>query len=358
MFFALAMVASPAYADVSSWNGANPFKCTLQNGASLSNPSADPFCVTYSHSLASPTDVPTELTNLLTNGPNQLAAVSSACSGYEVDHWNGPPGLASADRALYFNKATGAGGVAVSNFTIAGMPATVPGVPAQLAPFFGPGGGGGQMSGDVQVDPNCAPSAPGGGGTGGGGGGGTGGGDPGAGGGTSGSPNTVSGALLPSVGSVNSAPPASGPSSNCANRSGGTNNGIGRAKLGAKRATIAKRFGTPTRKAFGYYHYCLKKGGDLGIHFSKKGKADVIMSSGKSFHAGKVKIGSKLSTVRSSLRHDQVLGHAKREWVIGVSHKHWRLLVGLVKNRVVYIAAVSKSLSYRRLGSILVDSAR
>jgi hypothetical protein len=82
------------------------------------------------------------------------------------------------------------------------------------------------------------------------------------------------------------------------------------------------------------------------------------MTNGKRFHAGKVRIGSRLRRVRSSLRHEKVLGHQKRDWVLGVTHKRWRLLVGLSKNRVVYLAAVSRSLSFAKLGKVLNNAAK
>jgi hypothetical protein len=83
-----------------------------------------------------------------------------------------------------------------------------------------------------------------------------------------------------------------------------------------------------------------------------------VMTNGKSFHAGKVKIGSRLRRVKGALHHEQVLGHRKRDWVIGVTHRRWRLLVGLSKNRVVYIAAVSRKLSLGKLAKVLNNAGR
>jgi hypothetical protein len=144
----------------------------------------------------------------------------------------------------------------------------------------------------------------------------------------------------------------------CKKLGGNAKSGLGRARLRMTRKAVVKRFGKPTRRAAGYYHYCLRGGGDLAIHFGRHGKSDALMTNGKRFHAGKVKIGSRLTRVRSSLRHEQVLGHRKRDWVLGVTHKHWRLLVGLSKNRVVYIAAVSRSLSFGKLGKVLNNAAK
>lgn len=309
-----AAFASPAVAQVpQQWDGSNPFTCTVQNGKSLTDPNADPYCVEYDHSL---TDTQT-IANLLTNGPNQLAAIANKCFLYEVDRFATP--LGEVDIAMFVNKATGTGGSAITHSPItlpaAGGMITVPvvvGCTGQQQSSGGPVVGGGGGSGGTFL-------------------------------GTLSGPNPG----VKSRGRVT-----------CKKRSGNANSGVGRARLGLTRRAVAKRFGKPTRRKAGYYHYCLKGGGDLAIHFGRHSKSDVVMTNGKNFHAGKVKIGSRLTRVRSSLRHERVLGHSKRDWVFGVTHKHWRLLVGLSKNRVVYIAAVSRSLSFGKLGKLLNNAGK
>src|SRR5919204_1717184 len=118
----LAAFAPAAVADVQPWDGSNPFTCTIQNGAAPQDPNADPFCVEYDHSGQSLTDAQTQLLDLLTNGPNRLATSSSKCFLYQVDHWSGS--LYSWDSALFFNKATGASGSAVTN--VSGLPPILP----------------------------------------------------------------------------------------------------------------------------------------------------------------------------------------------------------------------------------------
>ena len=67
-----AAFASPAAAQApQQWDGSNPFTCTLQDGANLQDPNADPFCVEYDHSGIDPTAIQ----QLLSDGPNQLAHV-------------------------------------------------------------------------------------------------------------------------------------------------------------------------------------------------------------------------------------------------------------------------------------------
>jgi len=316
-----AALAAPAAAQApQQWDGSNPFTCTVQNGASLTDPNADPFCVEYDHSLTDPQAI----ADLLTNGPNQLAAIGNKCFLYEQDHFTGLLGQ-EVDTAMFVNKATGTSGTAITKATI-----PVPGLPSNVGGM-----------GSLPVVQSCTGQAQGGGPVGGGGGSGSGGG--------SGFLGTLSG---PNPGAKS----RSGVT--CKKRSGNANSGVGRARLGLTRRAVSKRFGKPTRRKAGYYHYCLKGGGDLAVHFGRHSKSDVVMTNGKNFHAGKVKIGSRLTRVRSSLHHEQVLGHSKRDWVFGVTHKHWRLLVGLSKNRVVYIAAVSRSLSFRKLGKVLNNAGK
>jgi hypothetical protein len=351
---AAALFASSAFgqAGVGPWDGHNPFLCEMQQagtGSTFTHPDADPFCVEYDKTNASISDG--GIADFLSNEPARLAAASPKCFYYQVDHWHsdliaGNPAteIYNWDGAYFFDKRTGMGGVHVTNFRLGGMtanPATLPGMPADWAPFFGPGTGGVVIAGDVPVNPNCLPKP------------GSGGGGGQTGGGVGGVP-AIFGGLSGGPGSGNK--PRAGVA--CRSFKGNTNNGIGRAKLGMKRTVARRKFGKPTRTAHGFYHYCLRKGGDLAIHFGKHRKADLVITNGKSFHSGKVKIGSRLSKVRSSLKHEQVLGRRKNDWVIGLTHKRWLLLVGVAKNRVVYIAAVSRKLSLGTVGKILTNSGK
>ena len=316
----LAVFAAPAAAQgVQQWDGSNPFTCTVQNSASPADPNADPYCVEYDHTVSSPTDAVAQITALLTDGPNQLATLNK-CAIYRVDHFTSTfPTPSEFDTAIFVNKAAGTGGTAITK-----SPLPISGIP----------GLGGIVS--VPVVQSCSTQSqtggPGGSGSGGGG--------------------FLGGLSGPNPGVKSRS------GTLCKKRSGNAKSGLGRARLGMKRKGIQHRFGKPTRRAHGYLHYCLRPKGDLAIHFGRHGKADVVMTSGKLFHAGKVKIRSRLSRVRSALHHEQVLGHRKRDWVLGVNHKHWRLLIGLSKNRVVYIAAVSRSLSFGKLGKVLNNAAK
>jgi hypothetical protein len=321
----LAVFATPAAADVQPWDGTSPFNCTLQNGAAPQDPNADPFCAGYDHGGSSIADAESQLAALLTDGPNQLAATTNKCALYRVDHFTGP--LYELDSALFFDKAAGTGGTALTTVTINGFPAppsAIPGLPGDLGSIV-----------SVPVVQSCGTQGQSGGGP-----------SPGAGGGV---PVGLSG---PNPGTTTRR------GVTCKKLRGNASNGLGRARLGLSRKAVRRRFGKPDRRAHGFFHYCLRGGGDLAIHFGRHAKTDVAIASGNYFHAGKVRIGTRLRRVRSSLRHEQVLGHRKRDWVIGVTHRRWRLLVGLSKNRVVYIAAASTKLSLGRLGKVLTNSAR
>src|SRR5262249_2737716 len=141
---------------------------TVQNGLAVQNPNADPLCIEYDHSGSSLTDAESQLTTLVTEGPNQLSATVNKCAMYQVDHFTGP--LYELDRAIFFNKATGTGGTALTKGTINGVPAppsAIPGLPSNLGTIVnvpvvqacatqsgtgtggGGGGGGGGLIGSV-----------------------------------------------------------------------------------------------------------------------------------------------------------------------------------------------------------------
>src|SRR5262249_7843259 len=100
-----AVFAAPASAaGVQAWDGSNPFTCAMQNGLAVQNPNADPLCIEYDHAGSTATDAESQLTTLVTEGPNQLSATVNKCAMYQVDHFTGP--LYEFDSAIFFNKAT------------------------------------------------------------------------------------------------------------------------------------------------------------------------------------------------------------------------------------------------------------
>ena len=101
-----------------------------------------------------------------TQEPARVAAASPKCFYFQTDHWRGSVVQNNAatetygyDGSYFFDKARGAGGVAVRNFRVAGQqgdPTAIPGFPAQYRPYFGKGKGGFQYSGaGIDVEPRC-----------------------------------------------------------------------------------------------------------------------------------------------------------------------------------------------------------
>ena len=81
-----------------------------------------------------------------------MAAASPKCFYYQRDHWvgsvvqdDGRTETYSWDGSYYFDKAKGAGGAYVENFTVnnqSGDPTAMPGFPEEWKPYFGYGRGG------------------------------------------------------------------------------------------------------------------------------------------------------------------------------------------------------------------------
>jgi hypothetical protein len=137
---------------IAPYDGHNPFRCVLQKvgtGTDFPDPNADPFCVEYDKTQQNVTDF--GLVEFLLLEPARVAAASTKCFYYQVDHWtgtivqDGSPQLWHWDGRYFFDKARGAGGVYVENFQVGGQtadPRVLPGFPDSYRPYFGPGGGG------------------------------------------------------------------------------------------------------------------------------------------------------------------------------------------------------------------------
>ena len=161
---ALATTASAA-TPAGPYDGHNPFRCTIQKagtGIDFPNPGADPFCVEYDKTQQNVTDF--GIVEFLLLEPARVAAASTKCFYYQVDHWTGTivqggrPQLWHWDGRYFFDKARGAGGVYVENFQVGGQtidPRTLPGFPDSYRPYFGPGRGGVMVSLGAG-EPRCA----------------------------------------------------------------------------------------------------------------------------------------------------------------------------------------------------------
>jgi hypothetical protein len=152
------------------WDGRNPYNCKIQNagrGTKVPNPGADPYCVNFDKTNQNVTQL--GLVKFLSLEPARTEAAAPKCFYYQQDHWRGSVIQANDKTKTYefyghyfFNKATGDGGVWVTDFNINGHtfdPASLPGFPPQYGQYFGPGTGGFITHDAVKADPACAAKA-------------------------------------------------------------------------------------------------------------------------------------------------------------------------------------------------------
>jgi hypothetical protein len=121
---------------------------------------------------------------------------------------------------------------------------------------------------------------------------------------------------------------------------------------------VLRALGKTVSRGRGFLHFCVRGGGGVSVHFGRGARADLVVSNAKSFHAGKVRVGSRLKAARSALRGERVLGRKGKSAVLGVRHGSWQVLVGVRRGRVSFLAATLSRLGARRLGGLLLASGR
>jgi hypothetical protein len=106
------------------WDGSNPFRCTIQDvgtGTDFPDPGADPFCVEFDKTQQNLTEL--GLLDFLAREPARVAAASTKCFYYQVDHWTGsivqgqPPQLWHWDGRYFFDKARAVAGIHLSRLS-------------------------------------------------------------------------------------------------------------------------------------------------------------------------------------------------------------------------------------------------
>src|SRR4051794_26809046 len=169
---ALALYATPSgAADAPTpWDGVNPFACELQfagYGTAVPHPEADPYCVEFDKRRQNVSEL--GVVQFLSLEPARVAAASPKCFYFQSDHWRGS--LVQSDPSTktyewdghyFFDKASGDGGVWVTNFNFNGQtqdPGQVPGAPPEYSRYFGPGTGGFRSRNSVKADPRCVERA-------------------------------------------------------------------------------------------------------------------------------------------------------------------------------------------------------
>lgn len=176
VLFAAALIAlvgagaARAASSPTPWDGTDPFNCVLQQagfGPTGPDPGADPYCVQFDKTHQNVAQL--GLVDFLANEPARTAAASPKCFYFQVDHWRGSISQDDPSTETYewighyfFNKATGDGGVWVTDFNLHGQtmdPRQLPGFPPDWGPYFGPGTGGFITHDDVPAEPSCAAQA-------------------------------------------------------------------------------------------------------------------------------------------------------------------------------------------------------
>ena len=136
-------------------------------GAEVKDPDADPFCIEFDKRHQNVSEL--GVVEFLSMEPARVALAVPKCFYFQSDHWRGSVVQADGSTKTYewdghyfFNKATGDGGVWVTNFNLNGRtfdPSTLPGMPAEYARHFGPGTGGVITHNEFEADPSCAEKA-------------------------------------------------------------------------------------------------------------------------------------------------------------------------------------------------------
>jgi len=312
---ALLLGAAPAQAQVTGWDGSNPFDCVLQQageGTDFPDPGADPFCVEYEKRRQNVTQL--GVVEFLAQEPARVAAASPKCFYFQRDHWrgsvvqdNGATRTYEWDGSYYFDKALGSGGAHVDNFSFAGQsgdPTLLPGFPAEWKPYFSHGKGGIQSAGSVARDPRCIDAA------------------------SKKDPRVQQG------------------SRRCRIPGGRAHRGLGGVRLGMRRAAAKRALGQPQIEGRGYLTWCLEGGGKLVAAFrsdSDRARARVVLTTAPQFDARRVRPSMRSRTARRRLRGERRFGRG----VLSLRLRRQRLLFGVARGRVTFLAVARPRLARR-----------
>ena len=331
---ALALPAS-AGAQLAPYDGSIPFVCTLQQAgleAEVPDPDADPFCIEFDKTRQNVTEL--GIVDFLSKEPARVANASPKCFYFQRDHWRAslvqgqPPAIYEWDGSYFFDKARGVGGVYVENFKVGGQegdPRVIPGFPEEYKPYFGPGRGGVQKTGDVPADPNCG-NRPAPGGSGGGSGGSGGSGERSEG----GVPCRVPGGLV--------------------------GRAIGGVRLGMTRRNALGTVGRPATERVRWLTWCYEGGGRLVAAFtgsSSRSRAQLVFTDAAPFDARRIRTGSSSRFARRALKRERRLGKVRGSTVLVVRERRRQLLVAVARSRVTWVGIAAPKLSRRGVVRLL-----
>jgi hypothetical protein len=323
------------------WDGSDPFKCTVQDagfGTTVPDPSADPYCVHFDKTNQNIAQL--GIVQFLLEEPARTAAAVPKCFYFQEDHWRGSvsqgdgTAIYNFEGHYFFNKATGDGGVWVTDFTVNGQtfdPASLPGFPPQYGQDFGPGTGGFISHNDVPADPSCASLA------------------------RSSSSSVYAHSsrprCLPDVGPV-------------------TRRALGPVAIGAGENSVRAELGPPMLVKRGFLRYCVSGGGLLAVgqpgdrsgNLGAGGRAAtvILFTTARGFllrgRAGHVvTVGSKLRSVRLALANARPIARLGPTRVLRTGRT---ILIGERRGRVSFLAVYSsKAISTKRKLSDFLERA-
>jgi len=321
---ALALIPASVHAQgpAEPYDGTNPFDCFLQQagtGTEFPDPDADPFCVEYDKRHQNVTEG--GVVQFLSLEPARVAAASPKCFYFQRDHWvgsvvqgDGRTETYAWDGSYYFDKAKGAGGAYVENFTInnqSGNPTEVPGFPEEWKPYFGYGRGGFHSSGSVEADPECVAKAE---------------------------------EQSPYRREPESEPAPGG----CPEAEGRVGRSIAGLELGATRRETIERNGQPLRRKRGFFRYCILGGGKYMAGFGRR-RAQFLLTTNPGFDVNGVRRLTPKRQARRRLDGEKELFRTSKTVVWAVRERDHVLLVLIRHRKVAGLASAVRGLGRQRL---------
>ena len=325
---ALTAVASPAHAQgpAEPFDGTIPFDCVLQQagtGTEFPDPDADPFCVEYDKRHQNVTEL--GVVQFLSLEPARVAAATTKCFYFQRDHWvgsvvqgDGSTETYAWDGSYYFDRARGAGGAYVENFTVngsSGDPTATPGFPEEWKQYFGYGRGGFHATGSIEADPACAAKA------------------------EQDSPYR------------REPEPESSPRG-CPRPEGRVGRSIGGLRLGSTRADTLERNGPPAYERRGFLRYCVQGGGKYMAGFRSRrsgARAQFLYTSNPGFDVNGVRRLTPVRQAHRRLRGERQLFRTSKTRVWAVRKRRHVLLVVIRKRRVAALATAARALPRKRV---------
>ena len=326
--FAIALPAG-ASERPTGWDGTNPFVCVLQNAGfqpTGPDPGADPYCVEFDKRHQNIAEG--GFVDFVSKEPARTAAATPKCFYFQSDHWRGSvvqdDGTTKTyewDGHYFFDKATGDGGVWVTNFNInghSGDPSQIPGVPPDVAKDFGNGTGGFITRNDVGTDPNCVARA-------------------------KNEPDKIYAHPARPAG------PGGSPGPTCVTGGAVTRRSLGPVALGDTEGRVRARLGAPADVIRGTLRYCTGSGrrfvvverGDRSGDFGGDDAAPAVLllSNDPVFGLHRVRVGSRESALRRAFRRRRVVARLGTTRVVAVRPS---VLFGVRRGRVRWVAVYDR----------------